>query len=144
MKKKPKKFPAEPKEEDELTRLRREHRQLTRTLRERDQQIVFLASVVRRESETAEGIREVQQTMCRTVLAVADRVDFPDANDAAVAAWRALVDVAEAWLDDPLEHEELLGELRQYVREDKALRRDVPTVDPSANVVEGAETRKAQ
>lgn len=93
------KFPAEPPPEDELTVLRREHRQLTKTLRERDQQIVFLAGTLRRETEAVTGMREVQQAICRTVLSVAERVCFPDADEAAVAAWLALVDVAREWLD---------------------------------------------
>jgi len=97
---KPKKFPSEPPEEDELVRLRREHRQLTKVIRERDQQISFLAGVARREAEAVTAMREVQQVFCRTVMAVRDRIEPLALTDAAAEAWQALIDLADEWLGD--------------------------------------------
>lgn len=97
---KKRKFPAEPTEEEEIVRLRREHRQLTKVIRERDQQISFLAGVARRESEAVTAMREVQMMFCRTVLAVRDRIDPLVLTDAAAAAWHALIELADEWLGE--------------------------------------------
>jgi hypothetical protein len=106
------KFPKEPEPEAELVTLRRELRQTKTALRERDQQLIFMVEAVRQEKVAVQGMREVQQTMCRTVLAVRDRFYTPepkgDLDDPAAKAFDALVDLAETWLD-PNDDEEARG-----------------------------------